>query len=559
MTLLPKVPGLRLENAAICAETVEFTLASISLPMACPVCGKQTARLHSHYQRTVADLPWGGRRVRLLLNVRKFRCAEPGCPRRVFTERLPELVEPHARKTARLREILELVGFALGGNAGARLVARLGMEASPTTLLRYVRGAAVADHPPPEVIGVDDFSMRRGGKGATIIVNLERHCPIEILRDCSAATLAGWLEAHPSARTISRDGAREYARGIADGAPDALQIADRWHLLKNLREILEKALQRERKLLAIRGEIPDESCDEASEHAEESGHKKDASLDDLLGSYSWANRSERRRRQERRAARLEQYRRAVELKGRGMTVKDISEEVGVGVRALYRWFAAGAFPERAPRRDKGPRLPKQVAEHLVRRWNEGCHNVQKLYKEIEEIGYQGSIVTVYYFARYLRKDLAPPGYAAAPTESASEKSKEHRLSPRSGAFALMLPVEKLDSKQRRWIEQVHEDQNHRATLAHSLARSFVEMFRKRRVAELEGWLLDARNSGIEELKDFAEGIVSRNLSAVRAALTEEWSNGQVEGQINRLKMLKRQSYGRAGFELLRARVLHRTA
>jgi transposase len=379
MTLLPKAPGLRLENAAIDADSVEFTLASTSLPVACPVCGKQTTRLHSHYRRAVADLPWGGRQVRLLLNVRKFRCPRKECPRRVFTERLPNLVEPHARKTTRLQEVLELVGFALGGNAGARLIRRLGMEASPTTLLRCIRGAAVVDHPPPEVIGVDDFSLRRGDKGATIIVDLERRCPIEILRDCSA-TLAGWLEANPSAQTISRNGAREYARGIADGAPEALQIADRWHLLKNLREVLEKALQRERKLLAVRGEIPEDARDEASKRAEEAGDKEDASLDDLLGSYSsWANRAERRRRQERRTARLEQYRRAVELKERGTTLKDISEEVGVGVRALYRWFAAGSFPQRQPRRDKGPRLPKQVAEHLVRRWNEGCHNVQKLY------------------------------------------------------------------------------------------------------------------------------------------------------------------------------------
>src|SRR5215218_7403216 len=343
MNLLPKAPGLQLEDTYIDAEEVSLTLASTLLPVTCPTCGRKTSRLHSHYRRAVADLPWGGRQVRLLLNVRKFRCPRKECPRRVFTERLPNLVEPHARKTTRLQEVLELVGFALGGNAGARLIRRLGMEASPTTLLRCIRGAAVVDHPPPEVIGVDDFSLRRGDKGATIIVDLERRCPIEILRDCSA-TLAGWLEANPSAQTISRNGAREYARGIADGAPEALQIADRWHLLKNLREVLGKALQRERKLLAVRGEIPEDARDEASKRAEEAGDKEDDSLDDLLGSYSsWANRAERRRRQERRTARLEQYRRAVELKERGTTLKDISEEVGVGVRALYRWFAAGSF------------------------------------------------------------------------------------------------------------------------------------------------------------------------------------------------------------------------
>jgi transposase len=162
MSLLPKVPGLKLENTAMGVEVVEFTITSTSLPAACPVCGQKTARLHSHYGRTVADLPWSGRRVRLLLNVRKFRCSPMGCPRRIFTERLPDLVESYARKTVRLHEILELVGFALGGEAGARLVRRLGIAVSPSTLLRYVRGSPTNIHPPPTVIGVDDFSLRRG-------------------------------------------------------------------------------------------------------------------------------------------------------------------------------------------------------------------------------------------------------------------------------------------------------------------------------------------------------------------------------------------------------------
>jgi transposase len=150
MILLPKVPGLKLENTAIDAESVEFTLTSTSLPVTCPACKKQTARLHSHYGRAVADLPWGGRHVRLVLNVRKFRCPHKECSRRVFTERLLDLVAPYARKTVRLHEVLELVGFALGGNAGARL----GMGASSTTLLRYIRGAEIAAHLVPEVIGV---------------------------------------------------------------------------------------------------------------------------------------------------------------------------------------------------------------------------------------------------------------------------------------------------------------------------------------------------------------------------------------------------------------------
>lgn len=202
MSLLPKVPGLKLEDVLIDAGSVSLVLVSTSLPVACPVCAQKTVSLHSHYWRTVADLPWSGRRVRLVLEVRKFRCPHRECPRRIFTERLPDLVEPYARKTVRLHEVLELVGFALGGEAGARLVRRLGMTASPTTLLRYIRNAALGDYPAPEVIGVDDFSVRRGGRFGTIIVDLKRHLPIDLLPDRSASTLAAWLKAHPSAQTI---------------------------------------------------------------------------------------------------------------------------------------------------------------------------------------------------------------------------------------------------------------------------------------------------------------------------------------------------------------------
>lgn len=338
MNVLPKAPGLKLENCAIDAESISFALTSTSLPVACPICGHKTARLHSHYGRVVADLPWGARRVRLLLNVRKFRCSRKECPRQIFTERLSDLLEPYARKTVRLHEVLELVGFALGGNAGVRLIGRLGMEASATTLLRYIREAAIASYPAPEVIGVDDFSMRRGRRFGTMIVDLDRHRPIELLPDRRAPTLSSWLKAHPSAQTIGRDGSKEYARAIAEGAPEAVEILDRWHLLKNLREALERMLDRNQRSL---GEIDIPST-----------RPDTMACSPSTSDYTPPPRSprEQARSRSKRKERRARYEKVRELHRRGMSMRAISQKLSLSRYAVRRYVNADAFPERRPYR-----------------------------------------------------------------------------------------------------------------------------------------------------------------------------------------------------------------
>lgn len=535
MSLLPKVPGLELENTAMDAETVEFTITSTSLPVACPVCGQKTARLHSHYGRTVADLPWSGRRVRLLLNVRKFLCPGIGCPRRIFTERLPDLVESYARKTVRLHEILELVGFALGGEAGARLIRRLGMVACPSTLLRYVGRAATAPCSNPHITGVDDFSLRRVQRYATIIVDLERHEPIDLLPDRSAEALADWLRANPGIEVIARDRYRPYIEGASAGAPGAVQVADRFHVLKNLYDAVERAVERNRHALGEPDATSEEVC--PSEPSREAGHP------------GWGHRSDPEKREER----LQCYQRVVELRERGLYVEDIAGEVGLSQGTVVRWLNAGGFPERKRRKRKKPSPVAPYADYLKRRWKERCINMSGLWREIKEMGYEGSYDPVADHLRCLRKGLSPP--ARAPTADGSGPEGARHESQETSRL-LMLETKDpaaLRPEQRRWLEEVRERCPELAEVQ-ELAGRFARIMREGEENKLEAWLEEAGSSSFSEIRTFAKGV-RQDEAAIRAAITLPWSSGQVEGQVNRLKLIKRSMYGRASFRLLRQRVL----
>jgi transposase len=249
LLLLPDTPGLQLAHIRIDAQWVPIDVISTEPAGTCPLCQTKTTSLPSHYRRTFTDLPWGTYMVRVHALVRRFRCRAPTCPRQVFTERLSTLVQPWARRTARVQEWIQVVGTVVGGAGGSRLLGRHGLPTSPATVLRLVRRLAAPLTPAPVAIGVDDFALRRGRTYGTIIVDLVQHRPIDVLEDRSAATLIAWLRAQPSSAVSSRDRSTEYARGATEGAPGAVQVADRWHILKNLRETLERILDRQRSLI----------------------------------------------------------------------------------------------------------------------------------------------------------------------------------------------------------------------------------------------------------------------------------------------------------------------
>src|SRR5215472_18780114 len=241
---LPLPPGLEIltmttRDDLLCVEVVSTRSSSRG-----PLCLQPAMRIHSPYTRVLADVPCGGLQVQLVLHVRKFFCDTVGCPRKIFTERLPIFVQPWARMTTRFSQVLQALAEASCGELGARLAGRLGIRTSPTTLLRLVM--ARPSSPPEHVssLGIDDFSFRRRRTFGTILVDLDRHQVIDLLAERSTKRAAEWMSQHPEIRYVSRDRGNDYAQAVREGAPQAISVTDRFHVMKNLLEAVELVVAR---------------------------------------------------------------------------------------------------------------------------------------------------------------------------------------------------------------------------------------------------------------------------------------------------------------------------
>src|SRR3954447_6038713 len=385
--LLPTDDGLRLNDVSIGPGQIVATLEATAARSTYPVCGTWSETIHSLYQRTIADLPWGRQTVRLHLRVRKFFCRQPTCSRRVFTERLPSVVAPYARRTTRLTEVVRLLAFALGGEPGARIVKRLGMAASPATLLRLIRRTAVPPAPTPRARGVDDWAFRKGHRYGTILVDLEQRRIIDLLADRKAETLAPWLSQYPGLEVIGRDRASAYAEAARKGAPQAVQVADRWHVLQNLVEALERCLLRFKPALKAAAGAGDSIL----------GPLPSSSEADLV---PWQQRAEAAS-QQKHAGKMERYEQMRTLRAAGFTVLDIAQIVGATRRTVYRYLALGGPSERQRPQHSKHRVLAPYEPYLIRRWAEGCRNRSRLFREIRLLGYQHSARTVSLFLKRL--------------------------------------------------------------------------------------------------------------------------------------------------------------
>jgi transposase len=375
--LLPLPEGMLIDQIEESETSLRITVIATHPTSCCPLCSEASSSIHSHYNRTLADVPCGGRQIRLCLTVRKFFCRNPLCERKVFTERLPQFVEPWARMTTRLCQQLASIGLATCGKGGARLATRLGIHSTRQTILRRIMEVPPAAPSSVLLLGIDDFSFRRGQWFATILVNLESHRVIDLLPDRQAETAAQWMRQHPELTVVSRDRGSEYAKAASQGAPQAIQIADRFHICKNLTEATQLLLARCQAeiVAASTTQEPDQNQQTKQVIAVEEWRPPEPAHVEKV-------------RLARRAGRYARYQQVVQLQAQGLKSKEIAQRLEMGERTVRDWLKAGTFPEVKKRRKKRSSFDA-YAPYVLKRWQEGERNGLALWREIKQQGYSG--------------------------------------------------------------------------------------------------------------------------------------------------------------------------
>jgi transposase len=477
---------------------------------ACPDCGQSSRQVHSQYGQQLLDLPAHGRAVTVRVRVRRFRCGAAACPRMTFTEPLGDQVAARsARRTSRLQDVVYCLGVALGGRPAVPVAGRLMLPVSRDTLLRTVRRRTAKPDMPVQVIGIDDWAWRRRQRYGTLVCDLERRRIVDLLPDREAGTIKAWLERHPGIAVIARDRCGVYAQAASAAAPGAMQVADRWHLMENASAAFLEAVRQSMRPIrqALGCAAIDPALLTAAERLQYDGHL--------------------RRKAEYEAIRA--------MSDADQTIREIVRRTGRSrklVRGIVRGGGDDMFRSRV----------STLTPHLTwleAAWDGGCRNGAALWRRLRGKGFGGSLrVVTEWTTRRRRSERAEGAMMRKP--------------PQARCIArLMLARHDQLTREESVIVAAAERAVPILVVARELVDRFHTMLRKGAAALLPQWIADAKTS---VLASFGRGIAS-DLAAVTAALSEPWSNGQTEGQITKLKLLRRQMYGRGNIDLLRARLV----
>jgi transposase len=543
--------GSRIDHSILEVGSLTIFLETTAPTAACPLCGSESQHVHSRYHRRIDDLPCFGRAVRLAVTVRRFFCSHPHCPRRIFAERLLGFVQPHGRTTGRLREAHDAIGYVLGGEAGARLSIQMFMKTSPDTLLRRVKRLKSDPKTSSRFVGIDDWAWRKGHRYGTIVVDLERSNVIDLLPDRNAETVKAWLKKHPEVELISRDRWSAYSQASSEAAPQAQQVVDRWHLLKNLREAVERLFERQAAVVVASLKTPEIPAEPPSgptpvENVEGASVVESSVLQTPSEPISESPRLHSQRMRRRR--RVERFEKVHEQRKQGLAIRQIARDLDMSRNAVRRYLRCETCPGWNPGRPRRSRLDAH-REWIDTRLSQGNTNAVELHKQLAYVGFRGSYGSV---QRYVTKRLG----AAGKKRERINAAKSPIVAPPSAkqlSFEWVRRSEKRKPDEQTRLDAICAGSDELAS-ALEVADEFAKLIRKQSPGTLSDWLVRGEASPSTEVRRFAEGV-RRDESAVHAAVTGKWSNGPVEGHVNRLKTIKRQMYGRAGFVLLRARVI----
>ncbi|CAL9329990.1 ISL3 family transposase [Streptomyces sp. enrichment culture] len=518
-------PGIdvRVERVSDSSDVLVVEAVSTARPGRCPDCRKRARRTHSSYQRDLDERPLGSRRVIIRLRVRRYFCDRGSCFRTTFVEQVPGLSARYRRSSTGLAGWLRSIAIELGGRPAARLCRRLRLTAGRTRLLRLLTAPAVPDRA-PRVLGVDEFAFRKGCTYGTVLVDVEAGQVVDVLPDRTSETFAAWLTEHPGAEIICRDRATAYTKAVREAAPHALEVADRWHLLQNLSAAVEKTCHQHRDCLRIRAE--EETVIEAPE---------------LLPMLLPPTELPRTQIIERTRHRYEDIH---GLLGKRSTISAIARRLNLDRKTVRRF------------RDTD--LDELLASALERRPN-GVLEPFKAYLNARFTEAQGQSAAPGCSWRSRPAAIAAAARSSANTSPPSARASPNRSGPTSRAPARSPrgscgPGRHSESQDERLLQVRLACPD--ITRACDLARTFADLVRNQRGYLLLEWIRQAEQDAPKPMKGFA-GFLRQDLDAVTASLTLPWSSGAVEGNVNRVKTLKRAMYGRAAFELLRTRILTR--
>lgn len=501
MLLLPQLAGVLVESVVAQDGALVVTARTRDEPTSCTGCGQASQQVHSSYVRHVADQAVGDRPVRIDLQVRRMYCQNTVCAKVTFAEQVPGLTRRYQRRTPALQRVVDAVAVALAGSAGARLLQVLHQALSPVTVLNSLMRIPVPHPAIPRVLGLDEFALLKGHRYATIMIDAESGQRIDVLPDRRMTTVTAWLEQHPQVRTVCRDGAAGYAQAVTDADPAITQVADRWHIWHSLAEAAYK---------------------EVASH-----------------SSCWASLGPPINQGRRAVTTRERWRQVHDLLDQGVGLLECARRLNLGINTVKR-YARHSEPERMVRAPGyRPTLVDPYREHLrTRRANDPAVPITTLLQEIKALGYTGSANLL---ARYITQGRVESDHAA--------------LSPRRAAALLLTNPSHLRKHQLQLREKLAAACPQMTALA-DLVAAFASLLRPEpsNAAKLGDWINRVRSADLPFLNSFTTGL-QRDRAAVETALTTPHHNGRTEGVNGLIKLLKRQTYGRAGFTLLRHRIL----